>query len=626
MALKIVVLAKQVPDTRNVGKDAMTAEGTVNRAALPAIFNPEDLNALEQALRLKEQNPGSTVGILTMGPPRAGEIIRQGLYRGADTGWLLTDRLFAGADTLATSYALATAIKKIGDVDIVIGGRQAIDGDTAQVGPQVAQKLGLNQVTYAEEVLSVEGGFATIKRVIDGGVETVKAPLPVVITVNGSAAPCRPQNAKLVMKYKRATCPMERPAEGTPYDNLYEERPYLTLNQWSVADVDGDANQCGLSGSPTKVKAIKNIVFQAKESKTLTASDADIEGMIKELLRDMNNVFVYCEIEGTQVQEVSQELLTKGRKLANELKVELHAVVAGTGIKGKVEDQILPYGVDKLFVFDAKDLFPYTSAPHTDILVNLFKEEQPQICLMGATVIGRDLGPRVSSSLTSGLTADCTELEIGDFEDKKSGKLFSNLLYQIRPAFGGNIVATIVNPEHRPQMATVRSGVMQKAIYDGACKKEVVYPEVSKYVSPEAFVVKVLDHHVEAAKHNLKGAPIVVAGGYGMGSKENFDMLFQLAKVLHGEVGGSRAAVDAGWLDHDRQIGQTGVTVHPKVYIACGISGQIQHIAGMQDSGIIISVNSDPDAPINKIADYVIVGTVEEVVPKLIKYYKQNSK
>jgi electron transfer flavoprotein beta subunit len=221
-----------------------------------------------------------------MGPPRAGEIIRQGLYRGADTGWLLTDRLFAGADTLATSYALATAIKKIGDVDIVIGGRQAIDGDTAQVGPQVAQKLGLNQVTYAEEVLSVEGGFATIKRVIDGGVETVKAPLPVVITVNGSAAPCRPQNAKLVMKYKRATCPMERPAEGTAYDYLYDERPELTLNQWSVADVDGDVNQCGLSGSPTKVKAIKNIVFQAKESKTLTASDADIEGMIKELLEE----------------------------------------------------------------------------------------------------------------------------------------------------------------------------------------------------------------------------------------------------------------------------------------------------------------------------------------------------
>ncbi|MCF0202960.1 MAG: electron transfer flavoprotein subunit beta/FixA family protein [Bacteroidaceae bacterium] len=283
MKMNIIVLAKQVPDTRNVGKDAMTAEGTINRAALPAIFNPEDLNALEQALRLKEQNPGSTVGILTMGPPRAAEIIRQGLYRGADTGWLLTDRLFAGADTLATSYALATAIKKIGNVDVVIGGRQAIDGDTAQVGPQVAEKLGLSQVTYAEEIEKCEDGKLTIRRHIDGGIELVEAPMPIVITVNGSAAPCRPCNAKLVMKYKRAIVPLER-TEDMPYKELYDERPYLTLNQWSVADVDGDPNQCGLSGSPTKVKAIKNIVFQAKESKTLTGSDEDINSLIKELL------------------------------------------------------------------------------------------------------------------------------------------------------------------------------------------------------------------------------------------------------------------------------------------------------------------------------------------------------
>ena len=340
----------------------------------------------------------------------------------------------------------------------------------------------------------------------------------------------------------------------------------------------------------------------------------------------MNNVFVYCETEGPNVLEVSQELLTKGRKLADKLGVDLHAIVAGSGIKGKVETQILPYGVDKLFVFEGNGLSPYTSAPHTDILVNLFKEERPQICLLGATVIGRDLGPRVSSSLTSGLTADCTQLEIGDYDEKKTGKHYDNLLYQIRPAFGGNIVATIVNPDHRPQMATVRSGVMQKALYEGQAKGEVVYPDVAKYVPETDYVVKVIDRHVEAAKHNLKGSPIVVAGGYGVGSKEGFELLFQLAKELHGEVGASRAAVDAGWADHDRQIGQTGVTVHPKVYIACGISGQIQHIAGMQDSGIIISINNDPDAPINKIADYVINGTVEEVVPKLIKYYKQNSK
>ena len=285
MKLKIVVLAKQVPDTRNVGKDAMTAEGTVNRAALPAIFNPEDLNALEQALRIKDQNPGSTVGILTMGPPRAGEIIRQGLYRGADEGWLLTDRKSAGADTLATSYFLAKGIAKIGNVDIVIGGRQAIDGDTAQVGPQVAQKLGLNQVTYAEEVVKIEDGKATIRRHIDGGVETVETPLPVLITVNGSAAPARPCNAKLVMKYKYATCPMERKGDE-PWSSLYETRPYLTLGQWSIADCGADYDQCGLAGSPTKVKTVQNIVFQAKESKTLTGSDNDVESLVKELLNE----------------------------------------------------------------------------------------------------------------------------------------------------------------------------------------------------------------------------------------------------------------------------------------------------------------------------------------------------
>ena len=340
----------------------------------------------------------------------------------------------------------------------------------------------------------------------------------------------------------------------------------------------------------------------------------------------MNNVFVYCEIDKTQVEEVSYELLTKGRKLANELGVQLEAIVAGSGIKGQVEKEILSYGVDKLHVFDAEGLYPYTSKPHTSILVNLFKQEKPQICLMGATVIGRDLGPRVSSSLTSGLTADCTALEIGDFDDKKNKAHYDNLLYQIRPAFGGNIVATIVNPEHRPQMATVRSGVMKAEKVSDDYQGEVIYEDVAKFVPETDYVVKVLERHVEKAKNNLKGAPIIVAGGYGVGSKEGFDLLRKLADELHGEVGASRAAVDAGFCEHDLQIGQTGVTVRPKVYIACGISGAIQHVAGMKESGIIISINTDPEAPINQIADYIITGSVEEVVPKFIKYYKSNSK
>ena len=342
-------------------------------------------------------------------------------------------------------------------------------------------------------------------------------------------------------------------------------------------------------------------------------------------LEEYKGVYVFAQQVDGEVSGIAYELLGKAKDLAKDLNAEVTAVLLGYGVKG-LADSLAEYGADKVIVVDDKELEVYRTEPYAHALASVINEYKPEIMLVGATAIGRDLGPRVSARVATGLTADCTVLEIGDFTDNMTKETIPNQLLMTRPAFGGNTIATIACPYNRPQMATVRSGVMQKSIYEGECKKEVVYPEVSKYVPAEDFVVKVLDHHVEAAKHNLKGSAIVVAGGYGVGSKEGFDQLFELAHLLHGEVGASRAAVDAGWVDHDRQIGQTGVTVHPKVYIACGISGQIQHIAGMQDSGIIISVNNDPDAPINKIADYVINGNVEDVVPKLIKYYKQNSK
>lgn len=283
MSFNIVVLAKQVPDTRNVGKDAMTPQGTVNRAALPAIFNPEDLNALELALRIKDAHPGTKIQIVTMGLPKAAEVIREGLFRGTDGGVLVTDRALAGADTLATSYVLAQTIRKMGHVDLVIGGRQAIDGDTAQVGPQVAQKLDIDQMTYVEQVEELDEKSVTVTRRIDGGVERVKAPLPVLLTVTGSAASCRPRNAKLMMKYKRALAPAEQKAD-MPYAEEYARKPYLTITQWGAADIDADIAQCGLAGSPTKVKTVQNVVFATKESRTLTGSDADVEQLIVELL------------------------------------------------------------------------------------------------------------------------------------------------------------------------------------------------------------------------------------------------------------------------------------------------------------------------------------------------------
>ncbi len=281
---KIIVLAKQVPDTRNVGKDAMKADGTVNRAALPAIFNPEDLNALEQALRIKDQFPGTTITLLTMGPGRAAEIIREGLFRGADDGILLTDRAFAGSDTLATSYAIAQTLKKHGNYDIIIAGRQAIDGDTAQVGPQVAEKLGIPQITYAEEIQAIEKGKVTVKRRLERGVEVVKCPMPLVVTVNSSAPDCRARNAKLIMKYKHAKTISEMQEANDDYLHLYSGRPYLTIKEWTVQNIEADMNELGLTGSPTKVKKVDNVVLQSKGAKVITSSDEDMDQLMRELI------------------------------------------------------------------------------------------------------------------------------------------------------------------------------------------------------------------------------------------------------------------------------------------------------------------------------------------------------
>ena len=281
---QIVVLAKQVPDTRNVGKDAMKADGTVNRAVLPAIFNPEDHHALEQALEIKDQFPGSKITLLTMGPPRAVEILREGFYRGADDGILLTDRAFAGSDTLATSYAISRAISKIKDVDIIVCGRQAIDGDTAQVGPQVAEKLGIPQITYAEEIVKLTKDKIQIKRRLERGVEVVECSFPVLITVNNTAPHCRPRNAKRLMKYKHATTISNHQESNEDYLSSAITKPYLNIKEWSVADIDCDKEQLGLGGSPTKVKKVDNIVFQAKESRVLDDADENIDALMQELI------------------------------------------------------------------------------------------------------------------------------------------------------------------------------------------------------------------------------------------------------------------------------------------------------------------------------------------------------
>ena len=339
----------------------------------------------------------------------------------------------------------------------------------------------------------------------------------------------------------------------------------------------------------------------------------------------MNNVFVYCEVEDGKPADVSLEILTKGRSLADQIGAKLEAIVLGQGLN-KIEKELFEYGVDVVHIGDNKHLDPYLTLPHAAIVAGIFEQEKPRIGLFGATSIGRDLAPRVSSQLKCGLTADCTELIIGDHFDKKANKEHKDLLLQRRPAFGGNIIATIVTPDTLPQLATVREGVMKMEVYPKAKKGKIIPIKVDDYVGKEALVVSIIERHIEKKELNLKNSNIIVAGGYGVGSKKDFELLYDLANALGGEVGASRAAIDAGYEVHDRQIGQTGITVRPKLYIACGISGQIQHTAGMDKSAMVIAINTDPHAPINKIADYVITGEVSKVIPKMIKYYQQHTK
>lgn len=337
----------------------------------------------------------------------------------------------------------------------------------------------------------------------------------------------------------------------------------------------------------------------------------------------MNNIIVYCETDNGQLCDVSLELMTKARDLAASLSCNVEALLIGHNVEGLAQT-LYSYGASVVHLADDPKLEFFRTLPYAALTIALFREQKPQIALFGATSVGRDLAPRVSSALHSGLTADCTSLEIGDHQDKE--KEYKNLLYQIRPAFGGNIIATIVNPECRPQMATVREGVMRKEALATPVEGRVERMDVDSILKESDLVVEILEREIEERKIDIKGAQIIVAGGFGVGSKENFKLIFELAKVLGAEVGASRAAVDAGFVEHARQIGQTGVTVRPKLFISCGISGQIQHTAGMDGSSMIISINNDPQAPIHKIADYAIVGDLNEVVPKIIKSYKQNSK
>ena len=340
-------------------------------------------------------------------------------------------------------------------------------------------------------------------------------------------------------------------------------------------------------------------------------------------MTDNRDVWVFVEQEDGRIADISVELLGKAQELARQLNSRVCGLLCGYQL-GDLAEQAIRQGADWVFVADHAELEDYRTLPYARIASDLVRGRQPYIFLLGASPIGRDLAPRIASAVRCGLTADCTDLQIGDYESKKEKKVYKDLLYQIRPAFGGNIIATIVNPHTRPQMATVREGVMRRQEPDPARTGGI--ENVVLHFEERDLALKVLSREMRESKVNLKGALVVVAGGAGVGSRENFQLVEDLAHLLGGEVGASRAAVDAGWVSREHQVGQTGTTVRPRLYIAAGISGAVQHRAGMQESSKIIAINTDPNAPIFQVAHYKIVGDVEKVLPMLIKALHDKAK
>ncbi len=625
--MNTIVLVKQVPDISDLRPDAWdTKKGTLRRGVLDSVLNPLDLHALTLAADLRRD--GSKMVALTMGPPQAREMLRDCLARGADEAVLLSDLLFAGADTCATAIALASGIRRIaeefgfGSEYAILAGMQSVDGDTAQVPPQVAEQLGIEQIAYAEAVEFREGIGLVVHRIGPHGQEEVTPEtLPVLITATASTEP-------LYRSFHRARASLKK-----------------TILTWKAQDLGLEADVLGLKGSRTQVVRI----FSPKETRANECQMLDVQHTTKlpELLREAwqaggrreqtesgptydlagrepsqrGEVWVFAEQEEGQLHSVSLELLGEARRLAAPLGEQVGAVVLGENVRG-LAPELIAHGADRVYVVEHPLLKHFLPIPYKTALVAAVKRHRPQIMLFGATPLGRELAPRVAYGAGAGLTADCTQLEIGDVQRDKQTRVA--VLRQTRPALGGNIMATIITKNSPVQMATVRPAVMKAMPADPERKGEVV--ELTVELDETLVKTRVLSRQPLPSGVNLADAEVIVAGGRGLGSKENFARTIPpLAQALGEflgasfEVGASRMAVEDGFIGREHQVGQTGQTVQPRLYVAVAISGAIQHISGMQNSGIILAINKDPQAPIFRYADFGVVGEYETVIPRLLE-------
>lgn len=630
--MNYVVLIKQVPDIKNIPKEAWDWEkGILKRALLDNVCNEFDRQALTMAVKMREQQPGKIV-TLTMGPPFADEVLRYALSIGVDEAVLLTDRKLGGADTAATAYPLAQAIRKIekeifnGDRNyVIVAGMQSVDGDTAQVPPQVAEELKLPHIAYVTNYHSDNGDFK-FERITRLGTETVKATsYPYMITITEWTHPMFPLFSR------------------TRWANSQK------ILQWDASHIECDSAKIGLAGSRTNVVKIfspkdvskKNVVFEHDLNKMVTLVKEAFNNRVQSQettdtsrykLADgkksdySGEVWVFAEQENGELNNACFELLGKANELAGILGEKVGAVVVGSGIKHLAKN-LIAYGADSVYIADHPLLKSFLPVPYTNVISEIVEKYHPQQLLFSATPMGRELGPRVAYRTNSGLTADCTGLDIIDF--KRGSKEFTAILQQTRPALGGNIMASIITQNSTVQMSTARPGVMTALEPDENRQGEII--EYPAKIAESELGTKILSSEQRQLTSELKDATVIVAGGGGLRTKDNFNkLIFPLAesmgKFLEQEamVAATRLAVESGFIDRSHQVGQTGQTVKPRLYIALGISGAVQHVTGMQNSDIIISVNKDPNAKIFRVSDFGIVGNVEEIVPELLKVLNAN--
>ncbi len=624
--MNYIVLIKQVPDIKNIPNEAWDREkGTLKRALLDNVCNELDKQALTFALNMKGGGNGKIV-TLTMGPPSAEEVLRYALSLGVDEGILLTDRRFGGADTAATAYSLSQALRKIeselfqGDRNyVIVCGMQSVDGDTAQCPAQIAEELGMTHIAYVSS-FSFDDGKLKVKRITRRGAETVTPDgYPCLITVTQHTEPLNASFSRTRWAYSQK------------------------IYQWGADDVGADKSLIGLGGSRTNVVRVFSPKELSKKSCVFESDLGKLVRMVKEAYQSKTeavegshkpkyqlppgkkssysgDVWVYAEQEGGKINPASLELIGKARELVSPLDEKVGAVLVGKDV-GNLSDELIACGADRVYVAEHELLEMFRPVPYKKAIVELIEEYSPQMMLFSATPMGRELAPRVAYSSKSGLTADCTELDIVDF--KRGQEEYTGILMQTRPALGGNIMASIITKNSKVQMSTVRPGVMQSLEPDEERKGEVF-----KYVPGIAksdLGVRIISSEISEDTVDIKDAELIVSGGRGLKTKANFGKYMSaLAESVGGFLGqeavvcGSRAAVESGFTDHGHQVGQTGQAVKPKLYVAIGISGAVQHITGMQNSNVIMAINNDPNAPIFKIADYGIVGNLEEIVPQLV--------